>query len=90
MIKSNWQTIGFVEGNGTSTDKNSYSFIDKNLSSGNYSYRLKQIDFDGSFHYSNVVEINFNTPLEFSLSQNYPNPFNPSTEIKYSIQAKII
>ena len=56
--KGNWQRIEFIEGNGTTTNKNSYSFIDKNVSTGTYSYRLKQIDFDGSFKYSNIVEIN--------------------------------
>ena len=84
--KTNWQTIGYIEGNGTTTNKKSYSFIDNSASNGTYIYRLKQIDFDGSFHYSNVIEINVNAPLEFSISQNYPNPFNPTTEIKYSIK----
>ena len=72
-------------GYGTTTDPKSYSFTDQNLSSGNYEYRLKQIDFDGSYEYSNVVEVEVNVPLQFELSQNYPNPFNPTTQIKYTI-----
>jgi len=81
-----WRTIGFVPGFGTTTEPKSYSFIDENVSSGNYKYRLKQFDFDGTFTYSNEikVEVNF-TPKEFALYQNYPNPFNPSTVIKYEI-----
>jgi hypothetical protein len=59
--------------------------VDKNLSIGKYQYRLKQIDFDGSFEYSNIIEAEINSPEEFSLSQNYPNPFNPTTTIQYSI-----
>jgi len=80
-----FETIGFVPGFGTTTEPKSYSFADENLSSGIYQYRLKQIDFDGSFEYSNTIEVEIAVPLEFSLEQNYPNPFNPSTKINYSI-----
>jgi Zinc carboxypeptidase/Secretion system C-terminal sorting domain/Carboxypeptidase regulatory-like domain len=81
-----WQSIGFVVGKGTTTKPQSYSFIDKNITSGTNKFRLKQIDFDGSFEYSKVVEVDVKTPLQFSLSQNYPNPFNLTTKIMYSIQ----
>jgi hypothetical protein len=84
-LNNKWRKIGFVQGSGTTTEPRTYSFTDKNLTSGKYSYRLKQIDFDGSYEYSNVVEVEAAVPLEFSLSQNYPNPFNPSTMIKYSV-----
>lgn len=80
-----WEKIGFVNGNGTTTETQSYSFADNNLSSGKYLYRLKQIDFDGTFEYSNEVEVIVSFPEKFELSQNYPNPFNPSTKIKYQI-----
>ncbi|MEW6509232.1 MAG: T9SS type A sorting domain-containing protein [Bacteroidota bacterium] len=59
--------------------------MDKNVTSGNYSYRLKQIDTDGSYEYSKEIEVYITTPNEFSLEQNYPNPFNPTTKIKYTI-----
>jgi len=82
----NWETIGFVPGFGTTTEPKSYSFIDENVTTGIYKYRLKQIDFDGSFEYSNELEVAVDfTPQEFVLYQNYPNPFNPSTTIKYSL-----
>ena len=80
--------IGFVEGNGTTTETHAYSYIDKNLNSGKYYYRLKQVDFDGTYEYSNVVEVIVNVPSIFSLEQNYPNPFNPATTINYSIPEK--
>ncbi len=67
----------------------SYSFSDENLFEGNYHYRLKQIDFDGSFEYSDIVAIEIISPVKFSLEQNYPNPFNPTTKIKYSIPSVI-
>ncbi len=82
-----WRNIGFVPGNGTSTKPHHYTFIDKNLPSGKYEYRLKQIDYDGSFEYSKIVEVEVGFPTKFSLSQNYPNPFNPATSIKYEISS---
>ena len=80
-----WEVIGFVEGKGTTTEKSYYSFTDDFVQAGNYSYRLKQIDFDGSVEYSDVINVEINFPIEFSLEQNYPNPFNPSTNIKFRI-----
>lgn len=80
-----YYTIGFVQGNGTTNEMNNYSFIDQNVSPGFYSYRLKQVDFNGSTEYSNEIQIEVTTPATFVLNQNYPNPFNPSTRIKFSI-----
>jgi hypothetical protein len=84
-INTGWNAIGFVEGNGTTTNQSDYSFIDGDVNAGRYRYRLKQTDFDGSFEYSNEIEVEILLPNEFSLDQNYPNPFNPTTTIKYSI-----
>ena len=76
--------IGTVEGNGTTTELHEYSFSDKPTQPGKYYYRLKQIDFDGSFEYSQIVEVDFNNvPDKYALLQNYPNPFNPSTKISW-------
>lgn len=84
--ESEWEVIGYVDGNGTTTQTNTYLFIDKNITNGIYKYRLKQIDFDGTYKYSNEIEIVINnTPTEFALYQNYPNPFNPATVIIYQI-----
>lgn len=82
---SNYESIGFVNGNGTSTNRVTYNFVDENLSANRYYYRLKQIDLDGSFEYSNEIEVNIEGLTDFQLYQNYPNPFNPSTKIKYYI-----
>lgn len=78
----NWETIGFVDGYGTSSQTRFYTFTDINLSSGVYKYRLKQIDFDGSFNYSGIIETEI-LPMEFVVQQNYPNPFNASTVIQF-------
>ena len=81
----NWNKIAFVNGKGTTTEKSYYSFNDNNPTDGKLYYRLKQIDYDGTFTYSSIVAINFGIPINFSLEQNYPNPFNPATIIKYNI-----
>ena len=84
--ENDWEEIGFIEGNGNSNSPKEYSFTDNTAINGKYSYRLKQIDFDGQFEYSDVVEVEINNlPTEFSLSQNYPNPFNPITKISFTL-----
>lgn len=81
-----WSKVGFVEGKGNSSVQNFYFFADKNLISGNYKYRLKQIDYNGNYEYFNLQnEIIIGNPDNFSLSQNYPNPFNPVTKIDFSL-----
>jgi len=82
-------TIGFVEGNGTTSETRSYSFVDKNLGKGVYSYRLKQYNFNGTFSYSNVIEVDVTAPNSFALHQNYPNPFNPTTTIDFELASPV-
>jgi hypothetical protein len=84
--ESEWNTIGFVEGQGNSNSLKEYNYINKDLFAGgsNFRYRLKQVDTDGQFEYSDVVEVEV-VPTKFDLSQTYPNPFNPSTTIRISL-----
>lgn len=85
-IGKDWTKIGFVEGAGTTTEPLTYSFTDGITSAGKVEYRLKQIDFDGTYSYSSAVSVEIDaTPEEFSLQQNYPNPFNPETTIKFEL-----
>ena len=88
--KADWRTIGFIEGNGTTSEPQHYSFTDNLLGSESsiLSYRLKQVDFNGSFTYSEIVDVGI-PPSVFSLSQNYPNPFNPNTRIKFTIPSNV-
>jgi len=85
---SDFVTLGFVKGSGTSSEQKQYSYSDSKLADGNYSYRLKQVDFNGQFEYSNTVEVDVRSLNDFSLEQNYPNPFNPSTKIAYILKEK--
>lgn len=80
--ESEWKNIGFVPGRGTTSDVQHYSFIDENIS-GFLRYRLKQIDLDGTFTYSEIIDVETLADLSFKLDQNYPNPFNPITRISY-------
>jgi hypothetical protein len=83
----------FVAGHGTTNVPYEYSYTDHTASSGAWYYRLKQVNLDGSFQYSDPIEVQSvtsasgsgSTPLRFSLSQNYPNPFNPSTTIEFTL-----
>ncbi len=83
--KKTYNVVGFVKGNGTSTNKNNYSFTDAVVSSSKCYYRLKQIDFDGTFSYSSEIEVDLNQPVQFEVYQNYPNPFNPTTSIAFDL-----
>ncbi|MCG6913775.1 T9SS type A sorting domain-containing protein [bacterium BMS3Abin03] len=82
----NWEVLGFVEGHGNSNSPKNYNFTDSKLDvSGTCSYRLKQIDNDGSYEFSKIIEVNIGAPVILELKQNYPNPFNPSTTISFTL-----
>ena len=83
---SEWTVAGFINGAGNSNTGQSYNYTDKNLNTGNYSYRLKQIDNNGNFKFYNLTNsIKVGVPQKYNVSQNYPNPFNPSTKIDFEI-----
>jgi hypothetical protein len=83
----NFKRVGFVNGAGTTTETKLYSYQDNVEFKGNsaFSYRLKQVDYDGTFSFSDVLNVTFDYPKQFVLQQNYPNPFNPVTTIKYAV-----
>ena len=85
-VEGIWTRVGSVTGNGTSSGIKNYEFTDRDLATGKYQYRLKQVDYNGNFEYFNLGnEVEIGVPEKFDLAQNYPNPFNPSTKITFSI-----
>jgi len=83
--ESEYEALGFVAGSGTTTEPRNYFFTDSKIPNGQYVYRLKQMDFNGTFSFSNEIAVDVDAPAEYSLEQNYPNPFNPSTNINFSL-----
>lgn len=87
--ENKWEKAGFVNGSGNSSTPKSYLFVDNDLiTPGSYNYRLKQIDFDGEYSYSKIIEIKVFSPNKLELMQNYPNPFNPDTKISFVVPAR--
>jgi hypothetical protein len=81
----NWVKVGELAASGNSNSTKGYSFTDTKLNSGKYIYRLKMIDNNGTFRYSDVAEAQIELPKDYLLSQNYPNAFNPTTRIDYQL-----
>jgi hypothetical protein len=91
LDRNDWRIIGFKDGSGTSSELQDYTYTDNlsDIESSVLYYRLKQLDLNGNFEYSNIIEVDV-TPATFLLSQNYPNPFNPSTTITYRLPVNSI
>jgi len=84
--ENDWKKISYIQGNGTTNEGKNYSYEDRNVTSGRYQYRLKQIDFNRNYEYHQLAnEVEIGVPKKFSLSQNYPNPFNPATKINFEL-----
>lgn len=84
LVNGQFTTVGFVNGKGTTTEKQNYSYSEK-AAAGSHTYRLKQLDYNGTYAYSDEVNVDVRV-YEFALAQNYPNPFNPSTKISFNLK----
>jgi hypothetical protein len=82
---SNWKSIAFIKGAGTSSMQNTYAYMDSPPEGTTFSYRIKQIDLSGGFRYYKSETVQISVPAKYSLDQNYPNPFNPNTVIRFQI-----
>jgi uncharacterized protein (TIGR02145 family) len=87
---NSWQNIASIKASGNSTTPKQYSYTDKNVNTGKYSYRLKMVDLNGSFKYSDIVNVDITAPAKFELSNAYPNPWNPTTTIRYQVPTNIL
>jgi hypothetical protein len=86
--EKNWLALGFVDGSGTSNAPKEYTYRNRDIQTGKYLYRLKMVDRDGGYKYSQEIEAAVAAPKEFTMSQNYPNPFNPTTSVNFSLAEK--
>ena len=80
-----WDVLSFVEGHGTTTEAQTYSYSAEGMGVGTHVFRLKQIDFDGAFEYSGEIEVTIETPGTHLISNAYPNPFNPQSQFTLAV-----
>jgi hypothetical protein len=92
LDRGSWNAIQFIPAQNASNVPKDYSYVDHDIITGSkYFYRLKQIDNDGEFTYSGIVEVYTGEILNgFVLDQNYPNPFNPTTKIKFGFEKGVL
>lgn len=82
-----FEQVAFVNGQGTTTETQTYQLRLSDLSADTYRFRLKQVDFDGTFTYSEHVEVAVELPDAFQLTEVYPNPF--ATEARFELTLKV-
>ncbi|NJK83271.1 MAG: T9SS type A sorting domain-containing protein, partial [Saprospiraceae bacterium] len=76
-----WKTLGFLAGNGTTVEAQHYTFLDEQPKAGVNYYRLKQMDFDGAFEYSDIVVVNFELGGVKDELQVFPNPASGNFQV---------
>ncbi len=81
-----WKTLGWVDGQGTTLEAQAYSYRIDDLEPGRHAFRLKQIDYDGSFEHSPVIEVAVEMPESYLITEIYPNPFNPQATFSFGVR----
>ena len=81
-----WDVLAFVEGHGTTDLPQTYQYRVEDLALGRYRFRLKQIDFDGTFEYHPEVEVVVEMVERFLVEPVYPNPFNPEAQFHFAVR----
>lgn len=80
-----FEPVGWVDGVGTTERAQSYQYRLNGLEPGRHVFRLKQIDYDGTFEYHPEVEVVVEMAETFVLEPAYPNPFNPQTQLRFGV-----
>ncbi|NNE34946.1 MAG: T9SS type A sorting domain-containing protein, partial [Rhodothermales bacterium] len=83
---NDWSEAAFVLAAGESSELRDYTLSIEALPAGEYAFRLRFVDVDGSFEYSETIEVDIEHPDNFVLGSAYPNPFNPSTSFVLSVK----
>ncbi len=86
-LSKNWHELGFVVSQGNTNNGADYEFAADVELAGRHEFRLRQVDLDGTFEYSPVIEVSIDVPGSFVLGRAYPNPFNPTTKFSLSLVA---
>ena len=81
-----WNALAFIGGQGTTIETSRYSYSVPGLTPGIHRFRLKQIDFDGTFAFSDIISVHVDLQGRHALSGAYPNPFNPQTRLNLTLQ----
>ena len=77
-----WTTLGELKGAGTTTEEQVYTYADEAPLNGVNYYRLKQVDVDGHFTYTNVQDVTFDGIASAGSNMTmYPNPATASTPL---------
>jgi len=83
---SSFETVGFREGQGTTTEETAYRFRVADLATGRHEFRLKQVDMDGSSTLTDVVTVDLGLDGAFTWSKMAPNPISSTGTLSIQVR----